>query len=154
MPRRIKSVRADPRTFTLRIVWATRAVTTKGMKPLIQGRRAFAALADPRVFARAKVIDGGNAIAWPGTDADYAADALWYEARPHDNPFADAVMTAEQLKRWMAELGFSLSSAALALGLSRRQVAAYASGEKSVPRLVFLACMALASPRARRRRAA
>jgi len=154
MPRRIKSVSADPRRFTLRIVWATKAVTTKDMRRLIGSRRAFATLSDPAVFSRARVIDGGNAIGWPGTEAAYAADALWYEARPQSNPFPDAVMTAEQFKRWMAELGYSLTSAAVALGLSRRQVSAYAAGEKPVPRLVFLACMALAQPRAGSRHAA
>jgi predicted transcriptional regulator len=36
--------------------------------------------------------------------------------------------------------GLSLSNAAEALGLSRRQVADYASGERPVPRTVLLAC--------------
>jgi transcriptional regulator with XRE-family HTH domain len=36
--------------------------------------------------------------------------------------------------------GLSLSQAAEALGLSRRQVAYYASGEHPVPRTVLLAC--------------
>ena len=39
-----------------------------------------------------------------------------------------------------AGFGLSLTDAAEALGLSRRQVADYASGEHDVPRTVLLAC--------------
>jgi transcriptional regulator with XRE-family HTH domain len=42
--------------------------------------------------------------------------------------------------RWRWKHGLSLSAAAEALGLSRRQVAYYASGEHEVPRTVLLAC--------------
>jgi len=41
-------------------------------------------------------------------------------------------------RRWRN--GLSLTKAAEALGLSRRQVAYYASGEHEVPRTVLLAC--------------
>jgi hypothetical protein len=40
----------------------------------------------------------------------------------------------------LGRYGLSLSDAAEALGLSRRQVAYYASGERPVPRTVLLAC--------------
>jgi transcriptional regulator with XRE-family HTH domain len=47
---------------------------------------------------------------------------------------------AVQFIRWRSQHGFSLSQAAEALGLSRRQVAYYASGGHAVPRTVLLAC--------------
>jgi predicted transcriptional regulator len=42
--------------------------------------------------------------------------------------------------RWRWKHGLSLTDAAEALGLSRRHVAYYASGEHEVPRTVLLAC--------------
>jgi len=49
---------------------------------------------------------------------------------------ADAV----EFIRWRWTHGLSLTDAANALGLSRRQVAYYLSGEHEMPRYVLLAC--------------
>jgi predicted transcriptional regulator len=49
---------------------------------------------------------------------------------------ADAV----EFIRWRWKHALSLSAAAEALGLSRRQIAYYASGKQVVPRTVLLAC--------------
>jgi hypothetical protein len=143
MTRRIKQVTTDSQSLTLMLVWANRARSVYDMKPLLGGRTAFAPLRHPEVFAKAQVIEDGLGVGWPGTDADCSADKLWYAAHPQDNPFPDAIMTAVDFKGWLTRHGLSLTGAASLLGLSRRQVAAYASGEKSVPRLVFLACMAV-----------
>lgn len=143
MTRRIAYVTADCNSLTLTLVWANRARSIYDMKPLIDGRAAFAPLRDAAVFAQAQVIEDGLGVGWPGTDADCSADKLWYAARPQDNPFPDAIMTAADFKDWLACHGLSLSGAASLLGISRRQVAAYASGDKTVPRLLFLACMAV-----------
>ena len=143
MSRRIAQVTAECDTRSLTLVWANRTRTVYDMTPLIEGRAAFAPLRDPAVFATVEVIENGVGVGWPGTDADCAADKLWYAARPQDNPFPNAIMTADDVKGWLARQGLSLSGAASLLGISRRQVAAYASGEKAVPRLVFLACMAV-----------
>lgn len=61
------------------------------------------------------------------------ADRLWEMALEQNGP-TDAV----EFIRW--RYGLSLSDAAEALGLSRRQVAYYASGERPVPRTALLAC--------------
>ncbi|MBM3556014.1 MAG: DUF2442 domain-containing protein [Alphaproteobacteria bacterium] len=151
--RRIISVQADPERQTLTLRWADRGVTIKDMRSLIAKRRVFAPLGDPRVFAKARVVDGGHGIAW-GDDIDYAADALWNESHPKDWPYPDVLMSAAEFRAWMAEGGLSLARAAEALGISRRQAAYYASGEKTISRLVFLACMALVSRPVERKRAA
>ena len=143
MSRRIAEVTADSDTLTLTLVWANRTRTVYDMRPLIEGRSAFSPLGDPAVFASVAVIEDGLGVGWPGTDADCAADKMWYAARPQENPFPDAIMSADDFKTWLAHQGLSLSGAASLLGISRRQIAAYASGEKAVPRLVFLACMAV-----------
>lgn len=143
MTRRIAYVTADCESRTLTLVWANRARTVYDMKPLLDSRAAFAPLRRPEVFAKVRVVEDGLGIGWPGTDADCSSDKLWYAARPQDNPFLDAIMTSADFKGWLARHGLSLSGAASLLGISRRQVAAYASGEKAVPRLLFLACMAV-----------
>ena len=63
------------------------------------------------------------------------ADRLW-EMTLEQNGHLDSL----EFIRWRWRHGLSLSDAAEALGLSRRQVAYYASGERPVPRTVLLAC--------------
>ena len=96
----------------------------KGLRPL----------RDQAVFARAEVGEGGHSVVWPG-DLDIGAARLW-ELTLEQNGHADAA----EFIRWRWRHGLSLSAAADALGISRRQVAYYASGEEPVPRYVLLAC--------------
>lgn len=54
-------------------------------------------------------------------------------------------MTSASLHDWRIRLGYrNKTAAAEALGISRNTYAAYESGEQPVPRLVALACAALA----------
>lgn len=63
------------------------------------------------------------------------ADTLWQYALDQKGR-ADAA----EFIRWRWRNRLSLTAAAGALGLSRRQIAYYASGEQVVPRTVLLAC--------------
>lgn len=149
MSHRIASVEPDSERSRLTLRWKTGGVTTKDLRRQIAGRALFAPLADPRCFRRVRVRDHGYSIGWAGTRVELAADALWYEAHPRELPFPDEVMTASDFKHWMQECGFSLSTTAEVLGVSRRSVAYYCSGERRIPRVVFLACMALLSAQRR-----
>lgn len=133
----------------LRIHWKDGAVTTKELARDIAERALFAPLADADVFAEVRVLDGGYAIGWPDTEVAFAADGLWYEAHPSALPWPDAVMSADDFKGWMQREQLSLSGTAALLDLSRRSIAYYASGARPVPRVVFLACMAITSARKR-----
>jgi len=62
------------------------------------------------------------------------AGRLW-EMALGQNGHADAA----EFIRWRWQHGLSLTAAAEALGLSRRTVAYYLSGEQVVPRIVLLA---------------
>ena len=95
----------------------------KGLRPL----------REPAMFARAEVGEGGHSIVWPG-DRDMGATRL-LEMALEQNGRADAV----EFIRWRWRNGLSLNAAAEALGLSRRQIAYYASGEHEVPRAILLA---------------
>jgi DNA-binding CsgD family transcriptional regulator len=143
MPQRIARVEAHPENLRLTLHWKNGTTTVKDMRKDIARRAILAALSAPHVFRRVRVLDDGYSIGWPGTAIDFAADALWLEAHPRERIFPDEVMTPVEFKRWMHAYGLSLATAADLLGLSRRTVAYYASGGRRIPRVVFLACMAL-----------
>lgn len=82
------------------------------MRRDITPRPVLAALADAKVFARARVLDSGYAIGWPRTEIAFAADGLWYDAHPRDLPSPDAVMSAAEFKSWLKSEGLSLAFAA------------------------------------------
>jgi len=95
---------------------------------------AFRALRDPAVFAQAIVGEWGHSVTWPG-DVELGAEALWLETLT-----AIGRADTRAFLEWRLRHGLSLSGAAQALGLSRRMVAYYSSGEKPVPRPILLAC--------------
>lgn len=96
----------------------------KGLKPLRGVRQ----------FKRVSLGEGGHSIEWPG-ELDIGAFTLW-DLALRQNGHADAA----EFILWRWRNGLSLTAAAEALGLSRRQVAYYASGAHLVPRTVLLAC--------------
>jgi hypothetical protein len=150
---RIVRIEVDVARRRLTLHWKGGVVTTKDLRRDIASRAVFAPLADPKVLARARVLDGGYAIGWPRTEIAFAADGLWYETHRGELPWPDEVMTAADFKSWLKTEGLSLTAASDLLGLSRRTIAYYASGERTIPRVVFIACMAVASARKRRRAA-
>jgi len=90
-PTENRIVRAEPdsRAYTVKLVWANGAETVSRFSHLV-GDGVFAALRDPACFAQTRVGDRGRSLEWPG-DIDFCADALWFEAHPEDNPFAETV---------------------------------------------------------------
>ena len=102
---------------------------------IISDYRTLAPLADSKVFGTAEVGDWGGSIVWNNDDnLELAADNLR----------ACAVEQAggcshERIWSWMAKNQLTLDTAASELGLSRRMLAYYRSGEKPVPRTVSLA---------------
>ena len=97
--------------------------------------KALAPLRRLDVFEAVQVGDWGHSLTWPG-DIEIGADSLWRETL--------SVLQSEDARRfleWRLKHGLSLDQAAEALGLSRRMVAYYCSGEHAVPRHVLLACV-------------
>jgi hypothetical protein len=103
----------------------------------------FAPLRDPAVFARAHLVAGGTGVAWTD-ELDVCGDVVWWAVAAARGE----VMPEGAFAAWRARHGLSLSEAARALGLSRRQVAYYDSGQKPVPRTVMLACRGWEADRA------
>jgi len=119
---------------TLRLRWTNDKTFAVDLREPVSRLKGLRPLRNAAVFARAAVGEGGHSVAWPG-DRDMGADRLW-EMALEQNGRADAA----EFIRWRWRHGLSLSAAAEALGISRRQVAYYASAEHEVPRYILLAC--------------
>ena len=125
----------------LRIRWVSGMTTMVDLREVVYGLKGLRSMRDSTVFVQAALGEGGHSVIWPG-DLDIGADRLW-ELSLEQNGRPDAA----EFLRWRWRHGLSLSAAAEALGLSRRMVAYYASGEREVPRTVLLACKGWESER-------
>lgn len=125
----VKSVR----DYVLTISFMKGRTFKVDLRDFVQRLKGLRPLRDPAAFARAEVGEGGFSIVWPG-DLDVGADRL-YEMALEQNGRADAAAFI----RWRWRNKLSLSKAAETLGVSRRMVAYYESGEQEVPRTVLLA---------------
>lgn len=105
------------------------------LAPAIAARKVLAPLADPEAFHRISVAEDGWSVEWPSVGIDLGAAQLrrWADEQ------AGEAMPAEAFRAWMDGHGLTLDRAADALGLSRRTVAYYLSGEQPVPKTVMLA---------------
>lgn len=128
----IKTVKAEAPT-RLHIQWDNDLSVTVDLRDVLR-KKPFTALKDARVFVAAQLGDWGHSVVWPG-NIELGADSLWRMTLLATDR-ADSV----EFMDWRLRHGLSLSAAAEALGLSRRMIAYYSSGEKTVPRTVLLAC--------------
>lgn len=106
------------------------------LKPIIKRHPSLLELVTPAVFKRAKLGEWGGSVTWGTDELELAADNLRARAVEQAGGYSHEVIL-----NWMARHGMTLDSAAEALGLSRRMLAYYRSGEKPVPRTVALACL-------------
>jgi hypothetical protein len=131
----VRIVRVSPAgAHALLVQWMNGKTLSVDLHEPVFRLKGLRPLRNTAVFASAAVGEGGHSVVWPG-DRDVGADRLW-EMTLEQNGRAD---TAEFI-RWRWKHGLSLTDAAAALGISRRQVAYYASGEHEVPRYILLAC--------------
>ena len=108
---------------------------TVALDEIIGKHTTLAPLADPEVFATATIGKGNDTVIWANNDnLELAADNL--RARAVEQA---GECSHELIWNWMAKHGLTLDRAAQELGLSRRMLAYYRSGEKPVPRTVALA---------------
>ena len=130
--RRIVSARVED-CFCVTLCWSDGTTALIDLAETV-GRRPFGALADKAFFAQVAVAEWGHGLEWPG-DVGISADSLWF-----DTLTAIGRDDTRAFLEWRYHQGLSLSKAAEALGLSRRQVAYYSNGEKAVPKSILLAC--------------
>lgn len=120
--------------YKLRLRWANGKTMVVDLREPVHRLKGLQPLRDQAVFARAARGEGGHSVRW-SDEIDMGAHRLW-ELSLEQNGNLDAL----EFIRWRWRHGLSLTDAAVALGLSRRQVAYYASAERLVPRTVLLAC--------------
>ncbi|HVH74657.1 MAG TPA: helix-turn-helix transcriptional regulator [Stellaceae bacterium] len=143
MPRktlpRIITVTAARKPSTLRIEWDRGGESLVDVSASIEKFRIYEPLRhSPELFSRVKVGEYGADIIW-SDEIDMSADLLWHLAQEQSG----ATMSAEEFSEWRERQGYTLDAAAKALGISRRMVAYYESGDRPVPRVVALATKAL-----------
>lgn len=132
----ITAVRVLPPS-SLELTYADGAVLRVNVAAIVKMHPTLKRLGQPEIFAQAAVGDWGGSVVWAGDDdLELAADNL--RARAIEQAGG---ASHEMLWNWMDRHHLTLDTAAKALGLSRRMLAYYRSGEKPVPRTVELACM-------------
>ena len=121
-------------TGAVTLTWDDGETAPVDLAAIVASRKALEPLADPAEFARARLSDDGWSVEWP-SGVDFGAPQL----RRWANEQAGKAMAPAAFRGWIERHRFTLDHAAEALGLSRRTVAYYLSGEQPVPRTVMLA---------------
>ena len=93
-------------------------------------------LKNTSVFSTAKLGVGGRALEFSKGAIDLAADNLRNLAIEQSGGIGH-----ERIWNWMHENKLTLDRAAEVLGISRRMLAYYRNGEKTIPRHIWLACV-------------
>jgi Protein of unknown function (DUF2442) len=115
----------------LRTVWSTGKVLDVDVSHVFRGA-AFAEIRKPEVFKT--VHTDGFSIEW--FDTELGPDNVFAWAKEQAGE-----VSHEMLGAWMHRNPLSLSSAAEALGISRRMVSYCRTAEKPIPRSIWLACL-------------
>ena len=119
------------------VTWSTGRNDKIDVKAALKAHASLAPALKKARFASVAPGEWGHSLSWGGPEGEeieIGADAVWRMAREQAASAESINFTA-----WRAAHGLSLTEAALSLGLSRRAVAYYESGEKPVPRVVALA---------------
>lgn len=120
---------------TIRVSWRDGSITLIDLAQTIDELPGIAALKDPQKFRDVAVGLWGHSVSW-NEEIDMGADTLWRMAKEQSGDY----LPVHEFRDWRRRNGLSLSAAAKCLGLSRRMVVYYDTGEKPIPRLVGLAC--------------
>ncbi|MEW6218996.1 MAG: DUF2442 domain-containing protein [Thermodesulfobacteriota bacterium] len=121
--------------LNLSIDWSTNETLAVDLAGLMAGSAVLAPLGNDAFFAQVTVEEWGHGLDWPG-GLDLGADLLYKLGREQAG-----LLSPSQFDRWMRENNLTLSTAAEALGMSRRMIAHYRTGSRPIPRVVQLACL-------------
>ncbi len=113
----------------------TDIVDMAGTIPTVVG---MAELADPGLFATAKIVSWGRAVEWEN-GIDYSADSIHELALEQSREF-----TGKAFKVWQSAIGLSNAEAAGVFDVDISTIKNYRAKTKPLPRVVRFACDALA----------
>ena len=130
---RLKAVKAlGP--YRLRTTWSTGDVLELDVADMLRKHASLAPIQVPKVFAKAHVGEWGHSIEW--IDEEFGADNVYAWATEQNGG-----VSHQMFGEWMHRNDLSLSTAAEALGISRRMVSYYRTAHKAIPRAIWLACL-------------
>ena len=87
------------------------------------------------MFSKVAVEEWGHGLDW-SSGLDIGADRLYQLCREQAGLFSPVAFDG-----WIKNNRLSLSTAAEALGMTRRMIAHYRSGSRPIPKTVHLACI-------------
>jgi hypothetical protein len=96
----------------------------------------YESLTEPERFENVAVSDWGHGIEWPAIDQGLSIETLVRLAREQ----AGTAFPTAEFNAWMIRNGLTLTTAGQALGLSRRTIIYYHTGQKPIPVYIGLAC--------------
>jgi hypothetical protein len=117
------------------ITWSTGETLGCDLATTIRRHAALAPLADLAVLSQVAVEEWGHGLDWPD-GLDMGADRLYQLCREQAGLLSPAAFD-----EWIKNNKLSLSTAAEALGMTRRMIAHYRSGSRPIPKTVQLACI-------------
>ncbi len=134
-PLRITHVAALP-DQSLHIVFGDQYAATVSLRDWIENTKALSRLADPKVFAKARVGEHGASVVFIDEELELGADNL----RDLETEQSGGI-GHERMIEWMLGNNLTQERAAEAIGISRRMLNYYLSAEKPIPKTVWLACI-------------
>lgn len=120
--------------YRLRTTWSTGEVLEVDVGEILRKIPALAPILDPEVFARAHIAEWGGGIEW--FDTEFGEDNIYAWAKEQSGE-----VSHQMFGDWMHRNALSLTTAAEALGISRRMVSYYRTAHKAIPRSIWLACL-------------
>lgn len=119
--------------YRLQTTWSTGEVLEVDVGDILRKNQALHPILMPDVFARVHVDDWGS-LEW--LDSELGADNVYAWSKEQAGK-----VSHEMFGNWMHRNGLSLTTAAQALGISRRMVSYYRTAQKQIPRQTWLACL-------------
>ena len=118
----------------LELAWDDGRRLPLDLSAVIANHKSLTPLSRKGEFSSVSISSDGWSLEWPcGIDFGAAQLRRWADEQ------AGEVMRAADFRAWMDRHGLTQDAAAQALGLSRRTIAYYLSGEKPIPKTVLLA---------------
>ncbi|MBU5613455.1 DUF2442 domain-containing protein [Geomonas azotofigens] len=133
-PPRIEEVTATA-PASLEIRWTTGETMQADIGDWLARFTLLMPIKDPKLFATAHVGWYGHSVAW-GDDIELGADELYNRCKAQAGEPSPG-----EFNEWMKRNDLSLSTAAEALGMTRRMITHYRTGSKPIPRSIWLACI-------------
>jgi hypothetical protein len=121
--------------YRLHIEWADGKTSDVDVSDIVMQIAGLKPVRDHKKFSRAKLGEDGFSVAWPGS-LDIGARTLYQLALEQSGE----AFPTRAFRAWMERNGLSLTTAAQVLGMTRRTVTSYSSGQRPIPKIVGLAC--------------